>query len=266
MYTVFIYPDSSLIISHCFLIRVSDFTAVELFDALANSQGDPVDFLSYENRRIAKLCELNCLTRDLDVDNVGAVLVSSGTHWVQFKSRILSLTWPVFKQIPGAIDKQRIAAEAQRKAIEEAAEAQRKAVEETAEEQRKVAEAQRKAAEETAEAQRKVAEAQRKAAEETAEAQRKVAEAQRKAVEEAAEAQRKAAEAAEADRKAQRKAAEAADAQRLKNALLEHEILSDKALAVKLELAALREKLEKRNAAKSQSPKRTAKGFNKSKK
>jgi hypothetical protein len=53
-----------------------------LFDALAASKGDPVDFISYDRRLVEKLCELNCLTRDLDVDNVGGKLVSSGTLWV----------------------------------------------------------------------------------------------------------------------------------------------------------------------------------------
>jgi hypothetical protein len=53
-----------------------------LFDALAASKGDPVDFISYDRRLVEKLCELNFLTRDLDVDNVGGKLVSSGTLWV----------------------------------------------------------------------------------------------------------------------------------------------------------------------------------------
>jgi hypothetical protein len=67
----------------------------------------------------------------------------------------------------------------------------------------------------------------------------------------AAEEQRKAAEAAEADRKAREKVATAAEAQRLQNAVIDESILGDKARAMKLKLAALEEKLKKRNAAKS---------------
>ena len=247
------------------MIRISDFTAVELFDALANSQGDPIDYLSYDYRHVEKLCELNCLTLDLDVGNVGAQLVSSGTQWVQFKSRILNLTWSLFKQKTTVIDKQRKAAEAQRKAAEAAAEEHRKTAEAAEADRKAIAEAQRKTAE-AAEADRKaIAEAQRK----TAEEQHKAAEEQHKAAEEhrkATEEHRKTAEAAEADRKAKDKIIIDAEAQRLKNALLEEAILSDKARAAKLELAALEEKFGKRNAAKSQSPKRNTKGFNKSKK
>jgi hypothetical protein len=149
MYILFIYLDSSsIIISHFYLIRISDFTAVELFDALEKSQGDSVEFLGHERRRVAKLCELNCLTRDLDDGYFGSLLVTSGVGCVQFKSRILSLTWSVFKQIPGAIEQQRIAADKSRAAAQ-AAEADRKAQLKAAEEaSEEAAEARRKAAEE----------------------------------------------------------------------------------------------------------------------